>query len=88
MLQNYPNPFNPQTAIVYDIAKAGQVSLSIYNVLGQKIRTLVDGLQNASRHTVQWDGKDDNGAQVTSGIYFYRIHAQGFTQVKQMLLLK
>jgi hypothetical protein len=86
--QNYPNPFNPSTEISFALPQAGHVDLSIYNVLGQHVRTLVSGFKEADRHTVTWDGRTDQGQTAASGIYFYRIKADGFTDVRKMTLLK
>jgi hypothetical protein len=86
--QNYPNPFNPQTVIKYDLPKPSHVRLLIYNILGQKVRTVVDEDQGAGRKSVNWDGKDDQGKDVASGIYFYQIKAGEFSMVKKMVLLK
>ncbi len=85
---NYPNPFNPSTMIQYAVPRASNVSLVIYNVLGQKIRTLVDEPQNAGRFTVSWDGRDNFGRVVGSGVYFYRLNAGETSLVKKMLMLK
>ncbi len=73
LFQNYPNPFNPETAISYRISIVSSVDLSIYTVLGQKVRTLVKEHKAAGRYTVQWDGRDDRGGAVASGVYFYRL---------------
>jgi len=86
--QNYPNPFNPSTAIEYSLPVRCHVELTIYNVLGQKVRTLVDEIQRACCQTVAWDGKNDHGKELASGIYLYRIKAGEFTQSRKMLLLK
>lgn len=86
--QNYPNPFNPACEIKYDLPTDCQVTLCIYNILGQKVRVLVDEYQSAANKAVQWDGKDDQGKEVTSGIYFYRIQAGDFSQSKKMVLLR
>jgi hypothetical protein len=86
--QNYPNPFNPETSIQYQLPLPGHVRLSIYTVLGQEIRTLVDRSQPAAYHTVVWDGRDNTGNPMPSGVYFYRIESGGFTAVKKMLLMK
>jgi hypothetical protein len=86
--QNAPNPFNPSTSIVYDLPKATNVRLEIYNVLGQKVKTLVDGYQNAGTQNIIWDGRDQSGASVASGIYFYRINAGDFNATKKMMMLK
>jgi hypothetical protein len=85
---NYPNPFNPSTQIQYAVPRASNVSLIIYNVLGQQVRTLVDGPQNAGRFTVTWDGRDHSGRVVGSGVYFYRLNAGETSIVKKMLMLK
>ncbi len=74
---NYPNPFNPATTLLYDMPERGEVQIEIYNVLGKKLRTLVNGIQPAGRHTLVWDAKDDSGTHVTSGIYFVRMYAKG-----------
>jgi hypothetical protein len=86
--QNYPNPFNPQTSIRYALPQDAQVRLSVYNLLGQKVKTLVDEHQSAGHKTVWWDGKDEKGDQVASGVYLYRLEAEKFSEVKKMLLLK
>ena len=85
---NYPNPFNPSTQIQYAVPRASNVSLVIYNVLGQQVRTLVDAPQNAGRFTVTWDGRDNLGHVVGSGVYFYRLNAGETSLVKKMLMLK
>jgi hypothetical protein len=85
---NYPNPFNPSTQIQYAVPRASNVSLVIYNVLGQQVRTLVDAPQNAGRYTVTWDGRDNLGRVVGSGVYFYRMNAGETSLVKKMLMLK
>jgi len=86
--QNSPNPFNPVTAIKYDMPKAGDVQIAVFNVLGQRVTDLVDGYQEAGSHEVVWNGKDDGGSSVASGIYFYRIKTSEFSDTKKMLLLK
>jgi len=89
--QNYPNPFNPSTVIAYAIPvfhKGGNVTLEIYNTLGQKVRTLVNRRQTPGVYQVQWDGKDDAGRPVTSGLYVYRLKAGSFVQVRKMLFIK
>jgi len=86
--QNLPNPFNPQTEISYDLPNACHVTLSIYNLLGQRIKTLVDEYQTTGHKTIRWDGKDDQGIQVASGIYFYQLQAGDFTDAKKMILMK
>jgi hypothetical protein len=86
--QNYPNPFNLSTEVRFTLPDAAKVTLSIYNILGQKVTTLVDGEKTAGTHSVFWDGKDKSGAEVASGIYFYRIKAGDFQEQKKMLLIK
>lgn len=86
--QNFPNPFNPSTDIRYSIAKAGTYSLEIYNVLGQRIATLVSKQHAVGTHQINWAGIDNNGAKVGSGIYFYRLSGEGVAKTKKMILLK
>jgi hypothetical protein len=86
--QNYPNPFNPETKIEYQLPTPGNVRLTIYTVLGQEVKRLVDRSQAAAYHTVVWDGRDNAGAPMPSGIYFYRIESGSFTAIKKMLLMK
>jgi len=86
--QNYPNPFNPTTVLEYALPNAAQVKIHIYNILGQKVRNLVDETQEPGYKTVSWDGKDDSGREVSSGIYFYRIVAGSFVKCRKMALLK
>lgn len=88
LAQNYPNPFNPSTEISFGLPQASAVELAIYNVLGQNVRTLVNGKMEAGSHTVTWDGRDGSGSQVSSGVYFYRITANNYSATKKMLLLK
>ena len=88
LLQNFPNPFNPETTIKYNLAEGTNVSLRIYNVVGQVVRTLVAEPQSAGRYTVRWNGTDDRGVSVSSGIYFYEIRSSGFQDVKKLMLLK
>ncbi len=86
--QNYPNPFNPETAISYQLAAASEVELAIYNVLGQKVRTLVQARQPAGRYEVKWDGRSDAGVSVASGVYIYRFTAGPYQKVMKMVLLR
>ncbi|MFQ6003311.1 MAG: T9SS type A sorting domain-containing protein, partial [Candidatus Zixiibacteriota bacterium] len=88
LFQNYPNPFNPQTMIKYDLPNPGHVNVTIYNILGQKVKTLVNEHQEAGHKWVNWDGKDDGGKEVASGIYFYKIKTAEFEKTKKMVLLK
>jgi hypothetical protein len=86
--QNYPNPFNPTTIITYALPKQGVVKLRIYDMLGREIRTLVNSDLPAGVHKVQWDGNNESGIRVSSGMYIYRIEASDFVQAKKMLLVK
>ena len=88
LANNYPNPFNPSTTIEYGLPKAGHVSIKIYNVLGQKVRTLLNGQRPAGRFKVVWNGRDDFGNNVSSGMYFYRLKTDAAVLVKKMILLK
>jgi flagellar hook assembly protein FlgD len=88
LAQNYPNPFNPSTRIRYSLARNSQVSLSIYNVAGQLVKTLVNDTRTAGPHAVTWDGRDDRGVPVASGVYFYRLVAGDFTKTRKLTLLK
>lgn len=88
MGRNFPNPFNPTTLIKYQLPVAGHVRMMIYNSLGQKVRTLVDGRMNAGYHHVTWDGRNDHGSPVGSGVYIYRFDAGAYHQVRKMLLIK
>lgn len=86
--QNYPNPFNPQTEIAYSLPEDCQVKLTILNIQGQKVRVLVDEYQNAGAKKVTWDGCDESGERVASGVYFYQIEAGSNTVSNRMVLLK
>ena len=89
LANNFPNPFNPATTIQYALPQAADVELTVYNVLGQPVRTLVAEHQNAGRYVVEWDATNDSGHSLSSGMYFYRLQAGGeFHEVKKMLLLK
>jgi len=88
LYQNSPNPFNPTTTIQFDLAHAGHVELHIYNVSGRLVRTLVKGRLAQQRHQFVWYGLDDAGAQVPSGLYFYRLDTPGYRNTRKMLLLQ
>jgi len=88
LAQNYPNPFNPTTTIKYALPKDTWVRITIYNLLGRKVRTLVDEHQTAGHRRIVWASKNDEGTEVASGIYFYQIKAGEFTQSKKMVILK
>jgi photosystem II stability/assembly factor-like uncharacterized protein len=84
--QNYPNPFNPVTTIRYALPQTARVRLSVYNTLGQHVATLVDGVQPAAFHSVQWNGRSANGGAVASGVYIYRIEAEAIEGRQRMVL--
>ena len=86
--QNFPNPFNPVTQIRYALPKPGRVSLSVYNILGEEIATLIDAQQEPGYYRLVWDGRDELGRGVCSGIYFYRLRAGDFVSVRRMVLLR
>ncbi len=83
LTQNYPNPFNPTTTIEYELKKSENVSLKVFNVLGEEVASLVNGLQNAGVHRIQFDGAD-----MTGGVYFYQLTAGDYTETHRMVLLK
>lgn len=86
--QNYPNPFNPITNILYDIPEASDVRITIYNIAGQKVRTLVQDQHEPGRYRIMWNATNDFGQPVSSGMYFYRIVASDFVGVKKLILMK
>ncbi|MDP7716341.1 MAG: T9SS type A sorting domain-containing protein, partial [Candidatus Marinimicrobia bacterium] len=86
--QNYPNPFNPVTTIRFDVPKESHVQMDVYNILGQRIRTLVNGTMQPGFHSVSWNGTNDMGKPLASGMYIYRIHSSEFTAVKKLVLMK
>jgi hypothetical protein len=86
--QNYPNPFNPSTRIDFTIPKREHVTITIYNLLGQRVATIVDETKPAGEYSVVWDGRDKFGQSVASGIYYYRLQAGDITKSKKMVLLK
>ncbi len=86
--QNFPNPFNPSTEIRFDLPEAGKVNLAIYNLMGQKIRTLSSGEMTPGYHSIVWDGTNDLGSQVATGMYFYAIQTSEFQATKKMLFMK
>ena len=89
LYQNYPNPFNPQTTICYDLPKACQASLKIFNMRGQVVRALAQGEQAAGTHTVVWDGRDQNGDMVSSGVYLYRLVIEDeYIKTNKMIMLQ
>ena len=86
--QNYPNPFNPTTEIAFTLDQTADVNLSIYNMLGQKVRTLTNGSKNAGTHTLQWNGLDEMGQNVSTGIYLYRLTSGSKSITKKMAFMK
>ncbi len=86
LYQNYPNPFNPETEIKYGIAKAGKVVIKIYNVKGEMIKTLVNEFKTPGNYTIKWNGFNEVGKRVTSGVYLYQMVADNFRSVKKMVL--
>jgi hypothetical protein len=88
LLGNFPNPFNPSTAIRFDLAKSGVVSLDIYNLKGQKVKTLCADRLNAGSYEKTWNGTDENGKRVASGIYLYKLSTATKSFTKKMLMLK
>jgi flagellar hook assembly protein FlgD len=87
--QNYPNPFNASTVIRYSLPDNARVKIEIFNILGQKVRTLVDEVQTAGYKTVEWNGTNAQNRTVASGVYFYKIDMGGkHSEVKQMTMLK
>lgn len=86
--QNFPNPFNPSTTIAYQLSRASQVVLSIYNIRGQRVRVLQNAFRQPGEHVVEWDGRNDAGQIVTSGVYFYQLQAENFRQRRKMVLLR
>lgn len=85
---NYPNPFNPETTISFNIPRSGLVTLDIYNIKGQKVKSLVSGYQDAGQHNVVWNGKDDNEKSVASGLYLYKMRNGTYSSTKKMILMK
>lgn len=84
----YPNPFNPTTTIRYDLFKSARVSLKIYNIVGQEIITLADGIQSPGRRTVVWNGKNERDQVVASGVYFYRLQVDNLVRTNKILYVK
>jgi parallel beta-helix repeat protein len=86
--QNYPNPFNPSTTVSYALPSVSDVRIAVYNVLGEEVATLMNGVQEAGYYTVQWNGTDGRGQHVTSGVYFLTMRAGEFTAMKKMMFVK
>ncbi len=88
LFQNYPNPFNPSTTIRYQLASATVVEVDVYNSLGQKVRELIKKNQPAGQHSIEWDGKNDFGQAVASGVYIYQLKAGNFVDSRKMILMR
>jgi flagellar hook assembly protein FlgD len=88
LLQNFPNPFNPVTKIFFALPQKSRVGLVIYDAAGRRVRVLVNGEMESGLHSVIWNGQNERGRRVASGVYFYRLLAGDFEQTKKMLLLK
>lgn len=88
LAQNYPNPFNPTTTIEYFLPSASNVRLTVYNISGQVVTTLIKGRRSSGNHSHDWDGYGSNGSRAASGVYFYRLQTDQFTETRKMILLK
>jgi hypothetical protein len=86
--QNYPNPFNPVTTLRYDLPEPSNVNIIIYDMLGRQVKTLINQNQDAGHKSIRWNATNDYGKPVSAGVYFYRIQAGQFRQIKKMVLLK
>jgi flagellar hook assembly protein FlgD len=86
--QNYPNPFNPTTQISFELPTSGIVNLTIYDILGKKVRELVNDFKPVGKYQIIWDGKNDDGEAVTSGLYIYKIIMGEYSKSRKMLLLR
>ena len=88
LLGNWPNPFNPSTRIAFELPAQGEIELVVFDVSGRRIAVLADGTWPAGRHIVDWDGRDESGRAVASGVYFYRLVAGKYIENKKMILLR
>ena len=93
LAQNYPNPFNSETVIEYELPQSGEIQLVIYDVTGQRVARLASGLREAGTYALRWDGRDDAGRRLASGVYLYRLEAPAMTgdrmlQTRKLLLLR
>ena len=86
--QNYPNPFNPTTTIKYELYQSSQVKISVYDMLGRFVKTLVNSTQDPGVKTIQWDATNEQGNRVSAGVYIYKLKAGDFMETKEMILLK
>ena len=85
---NFPNPFNPDTQIAFSLSKQSHVQITVYNIKGQLVRTLVDEECDADNYTVTWNGADNNSKTASSGVYFYKMKTDNFLSTKKMILMK
>ena len=88
LFQNYPNPFNSSTVIEYQISKRSKLNIAIYNVLGEKVITLFNDIRNPGIYKTSWDGINNSGNHVASGIYFCKMRSEGFTNIKKLVVIE
>ncbi len=88
LMQNYPNPFSTSTTIEYSLPNSAPVTLTVYNILGQRVAKIIEPMQSKGPHSIVWNGRDEKGKKVASGIYFYRVRAGAFSATKKMILLR
>ena len=88
LYQNYPNPFNPTTIITYDLPEATRVELVIYDIMGQRVATIKNGRQDAGLYHVRWNGTNDLGTPVSTGLYFYQLNSTPFSATRKMVFMK
>ncbi|HQB98589.1 MAG TPA: T9SS type A sorting domain-containing protein, partial [Candidatus Cloacimonadota bacterium] len=88
LLQNHPNPFNPKTGISFSLPEGGNTSLKIFNLKGQLVRILYNGFMEPGNHSLVWNGKDDSGSDIGSGVYLYRLDSPAGTKTRKMVLSK
>jgi hypothetical protein len=88
LFQNYPNPFNPVTNIRFQLSSISEVKLTVYNLMGERIKQLVNEIKSAGIFYVKWNGRNDSGTQVASGVYLYRLETNGFVNIKKMVLMR
>jgi flagellar hook assembly protein FlgD len=86
--QNYPNPFNPETMIQFDVPQITDLTLSVYDLLGRRVKTLVKDNLDMGSYNIKWDGSSDAGEMLPSGMYFYELHSSKFHSVKKLILVK
>jgi Flagellar hook capping protein len=86
--QNYPNPFNPTTRIDYSVVSDGHVTLNVYDITGRLVSTLVDGYIESGYHSAIWSGMDNNGVQLSSGVYLYSLQSEGSNMTRKMIYMK